>query len=127
MRKALRYSEAYPAHERDIINGNTASACYGILPPTLRDRVIYETRHQEHGSKDYLIKIIDIFNNEYNSAINTHDHKDSVQKAISIFKVNNNTVSSNNNNDKYKEELDDDINKFSNDILKHCNTSEACN
>ena len=71
--------------------------------------------------------MIDVFTNEYHFKINAYGHRDSVQKAISIFKANKNTVNSNNNKDKDKKELDDDLNKFHNNIHKHCNNSKACN
>ena len=68
LKKALSYSKAYLNLEREILNVSTAGAVYEILPETLRNRVLHKTRRQLYGSKDYLIKMIDIFTNELYSA-----------------------------------------------------------
>ena len=52
LRKALRYSEEYPALERTVINKNIASVVYGILPETLSKKLAYKTINLECGTKN---------------------------------------------------------------------------
>ena len=127
LRIAIKYSETYLALKSDIFSRHTVDVVYGYLPETLRNIVLYKTRCLTCGTKEYLIKMTDKCDNEYDAAINAYAHKQGVPKAIENFKVNNVTVNWNIKEDKDKGKLDNNPNKFNNDILKHCNNSDICN
>lgn len=83
--KALNYSVEYPALERNIINKNTESAVYGVLPENLRELLIRGTKKLESGTKAYLIKMRDGIDDKFDTSINSYNHRDGVHKAISVL------------------------------------------
>ena len=86
LRVTLKYSETYPALEREIINRNTADVVYGSLQENFRYKVIYETRFHKCRTKDYLIKMKEIFDDEHKATVNTCNHKKVYKKQLKLSK-----------------------------------------
>ena len=125
--KALKYAVKYPALERNIISQNTASIVYAVLPDALRKDVSKATRKLDFGTKEYLQKMADVIEDEFLASVNSYNHKDGYQKAMSSFNTykTNATLSPKGKKDDVKKGLYNS--KSVNDILEHCKTSKACN